>query len=168
MPKLTQQEQNEFLNTPGILMRIACVREDGSPLVTPIWFIYHENAICFTPREQSEWFACLKKDPRVALCIDEQNLPYRKLIAEGSAELLYDVGNDDDWRDLYRDIAKRYVPEDAAEAYVQNTIDQGRALFKLTLADSVVKSWRMPVEGEPQNGIWHQRYYAQGTKFSDH
>jgi len=81
--------------------------------------------------------------------------------------LLYDLGDDDTWRDLYRNIAGRYVPADAAEAYVQNTIDQERALYKVPLADSVVKSWRMPVDDEPANGIWHQRYYATGTKFSD-
>ncbi|MBL6689384.1 MAG: pyridoxamine 5'-phosphate oxidase family protein [Pseudomonadales bacterium] len=166
MPRLTQEEQNEFLATPGILMRIACVRPDGSPLVTPIWFIHHDGAICFTPRAQSEWFACLKHDPRVSLCIDEQNLPYRKVIVEGSAELVHDLGNDDAWRDLYRDIARRYVPPDAAEAYVHNTIDQERALYRLPLDEATVKSWRMPVEGEDQTGIWHQRYYAAGTKFS--
>lgn len=147
-------------------MRISCVREDGSPLVTPIWFKHHDDAIWFTPRAQSEWFRCLKRDPRVALCIDEQNLPYRKVIVEGAAELVHDLGEDDLWRNLYRDIARRYIPENAAEAYVQNTIDQARALFRVKLADAVVKSWRMPVEGEPQTGIWHQRYYAPGTKYS--
>jgi hypothetical protein len=77
------------------------------------------------------------------------------------------LGEDDAWRDLYRSIAKRYVPADAAEAYVQNTIDQERALYRLPLDKNVVKSWRMPVEGESQTGIWHQRYYAAGTKFSE-
>lgn len=167
MPRLNEEEQQEFLDTPGVLMRIACVRPDGSPLVTPIWFIHHEDAICFTPRAQSEWFSCLKHDARVGLCIDEQNLPYRKVIVEGEAELVYDLGEDDKWRDLYREIAKRYVPPEAAEAYVQNTIDQDRALYRLPLGSATVKSWRMPVEGESQKGIWHQRYYAPGTKFSD-
>ena len=166
MPRLTSEEQSSFLETPGILMRISCVRPDGSPLVTPVWFLLHEGCICFTPRSQSEWFDCLRHDPRVALCIDEQDLPYRKIIAEGSAELIHDVGEDDVWRDLYRAIAKRYVPEDAAEAYVQNTIDQKRALYRLPLKGSTIKSWRMPISGEPQTGIWHQRYYAKGTKFS--
>ena len=167
MPKLTDNEQHEFLSTPGILMRIACVRSDGSPLVTPIWFIHHDEAICFTPRAQSEWFGCLKEDARVALCIDEQNLPYRKMIIEGQAELLHDLGEDDTWRDLYRAITGRYVPPAAAEDYVLNTIDQERALYRVPLKSSTVKSWRMPLEDEPQNGIWHQRYYASGTKFSD-
>ena len=41
-----------FLAEPGILMRIAVTRADGSPLVTPIWFIYEDDAIYFTPREK--------------------------------------------------------------------------------------------------------------------
>lgn len=163
---MTATERTDFLGTPGILMRIACVRRDGSPLVTPIWFIHHSNGIYFTPRAQSEWLTCLRQDPRVSLCIDEDNLPYRKFIAEGTAELVHDLGEDDRWRDLYRQIAQRYVPEDAAEAYVQNTIDQERALFRLDLADASIKSWRMPTDGESQTGIWHQRYYAPGTKYS--
>jgi hypothetical protein len=129
--------------------------------------VLHEGSICFTPRAQSEWFGCLRHDPRVALCIDEQELPYRKVIVEGAAELVHDLGEDDTWRDLYRSIAQRYVPADAAEAYVQNTIDQARALYRLPLDKSVLKSWRMPIEGESETGIWHQRYYAPGTKFSE-
>ena len=168
MPRLTTNERDEFLSEPGIVMRIACVREDGSPLVTPIWFLYRDGAIWFTPRAQSEWFTCLRHDPRVSLCIDDQNLPYRKVIVEGAAQLVHDLGEDDAWRDLYRDIAGRYVPGDAAEAYVQNTIDQERALYSLRLAESDVKTWRMPLDGENPTGIWHQRYYAPGTKFSDH
>lgn len=168
MPVLTSKEREDFLNAPAIMMRIACVRSDGSPLVTPIWFIYHENAIYFTPRAQSEWFACIKKDPRVALCIDEESLPYRKVLAEGEAELIHDLGEDDEWRDLYREIAKRYTPADAAESYVQNTIDQERALYRLPLDSAKVKTWRMPLEKEDPTGIWHQRYYASGTKFADH
>ena len=167
MPKLTASEQTEFLSTPGILMRIACLRADGSPLITPIWFIHHENAIYFTPRAQSEWLGCLRQDSRIGLCIDEQDLPYRKVIIEGQAELIHDLGEDDVWRDLYRQIAGRYVPADAAEAYVQNTIDQERALWRVPLPGSTVKNWRMPLDGEPANGIWHQRYYAPGTHFSD-
>jgi len=165
MPKLTDTERDDFLNTPGVLMRISVVRADGSPLVTPIWFAAEEGAIYFTPREKSEWFACLRRDPRVALCIDEQPLPYRKVIVEGAAELVYDVGNDDAWRDQYRRIAGRYVDPEGAEAYVQNTIDQPRGLFRVPLAASKVTTWRMPLEGEEGMGIWHDRYYVPGTNF---
>ncbi len=159
MPTLSNEERDAFLDEAGILLRIAVVRPDGSPLVTPIWHIHEDAAIWFTPRERSEWFGCLRRDPRVALCIDEDALPYRKVVIEGTAELLHDVGADRDWRALYRRIAKRYVPEEAAEAYVRNTIDEPRGLYRLALADAVVRSWRMPLPDEAQEGIWHRRYY---------
>ena len=77
MPHLTQAEREALLDEPGILLRVAVVRPDGSPMVVPIWFLHREGAIYFTPRERSEWFECLRRDPRVALCIDEPALPYR-------------------------------------------------------------------------------------------
>ena len=165
MPKLTEMERDAFLAEPGVLMRISVVRADGSPLVTPIWFIHEDQAIYFTPRDKSEWFGCLRLDPRVALCIDEQPLPYRKVLAEGRAELVHDVGHDAAWRDQYVRIAQRYVDPEGAQAYVQNTIDQPRGLFRLVLATAKVSSWRMPVAGESGMGIWHNRYYVPGTDF---
>ena len=105
-------------------MRIACVRADHSPLVTPVWFIYKDAAIYFTPRSESEWFGCLKADARVALCIDEENLPYRKIIVEDRAKMVHNLGEEDLWRDLYTEIAERYIDQEFARAYVENTIDQ--------------------------------------------
>lgn len=159
MPQLTAAERDTFLDEPGVLMRVAVVRADGSPLVTPIWFIHEEDAIWFTPRARSEWFECLRLDPRVALCIDEQPLPYRKVVVEGRAELVHDIGEDDAWRERYRRIARRYVPAAGADAYIRDTINEPRGLFRVQLADARVKSWRMPLESEDPRGIWHGRYY---------
>lgn len=164
MPRMTPAERAAFLAEPGIVMRISVVRADGSPLVTPLWFIHEDDSIYFTPRERSEWYACLKRDPRIALSIDEQPLPYRKVIVEGRAELVHDLGTDAAWRDRYERIARRYVSADAAAAYIHTTIDQPRALFRVRLAHAKVRSWRMPVGPEPGDGIWHQRYYASGSK----
>ena len=147
-------------------MHIATTRKDGSPLVTPIWFICEEQSIWFTPREQSDWFGCLRNDPRVALCIDEQLLPYRKVIVEGRADLVHDLHEDSQWRDRYQRIAERYISSDGARAYIEDTIDQSRGLYRVSLESSNVRSWRMPIEGEEADGIWAQKYYATGTKLS--
>lgn len=165
MPKLKATERDQFLQEPGVVMRIAVVRADGSPLVTPIWFIHENNAIYFTPREKSEWFNCLRRDPRVALSIDEQVMPYRKVLVEGAAELVHDVGEDDDWRDLYSRIAQRYVGIEGARQYIQNTIDQPRGLYRVAIEHATMVTWRMPVEGEASMGIWASRYYVSGTDF---
>jgi len=165
MAKLKATERDQFLQEPGVVMRIAVVRADGSPLVTPIWFIHENNAIYFTPREKSEWFNCLRRDPRVALSIDEQVMPYRKVLVEGAAELVHDVGEDDDWRELYSRIAQRYVGIEGARQYIHNTIDQPRGLYRVAIEDATMVTWRMPVEGEASMGIWASRYYVPGTDF---
>ncbi|HCU91041.1 MAG TPA: hypothetical protein DGR97_13910 [Gammaproteobacteria bacterium] len=164
MPKLKESERDTFLGEPGFMMNIATVDASGAPLSTPIWFVHEEGCIWFTPRQHSEWLENIRHESRIALCVDEQSMPYRKVVIRGNAELVYDVGNDDLWRDRYRRIAQRYIPLDDANAYVDGTDDQPRALCSLSLADSEVRTWRMPVEGEAYNGIWAKRYWTKDAK----
>ncbi|HEX9260107.1 MAG TPA: pyridoxamine 5'-phosphate oxidase family protein [Acidimicrobiales bacterium] len=165
MPKLTDDEVAVFLDEPGHLLRVATVDEDGAPRNVPIWFIHHDGMIVFTPRAHSVFLANLLRDPRVGLTIDEDPLPYRKVTIQGRAVLLHAPGEDDVWRDLYRQIAYRYVDKEQADAYVANTIDQPRALLGVPLSGDGTKTltWRMPVGDEDPTGIWHRRYYLDGT-----
>ena len=165
MPKLTESEASIFLEEPGHLLRVATVDADGMPRNVPIWYIVDRGRVVFTPRVHSVFLANLLRDPRVGLTIDEDALPYRKVTVQGVAELLYAPGADDEWRDTYRAIASRYIPVEAAEAYVQNTIDQPRALLGVSLdaSSSRVLSWRMPVDDEAASGVWARRYYLDDT-----
>lgn len=166
MPALSPAERDEFLQQPGILCRIATVDAEGAPHVTPVWFICEDGAIYITPRAASEWLDHIRHDPRVALTIDDQRHPYRKVVIEGVAEVVRQPGDDAAWRDLYRRIARRYVPPEAADRYIEETIDQPRALIRVPLAGARIRTWRMPLEGEPYRGIWHDRYYLPGTKLA--
>jgi hypothetical protein len=163
---MTDAERDDFLNQPGILCRIATIQADGGPHVTPIWYLYEEGKVFLTPRLESAWRRHIERDPRVALTIDDQDGPYRKVVIEGLAQLEYGPGDDDAWRDLYRRIARRYVAPEGAEHYIQSTIDQPRALLSVSLAGSKVRTWRMPLPGEPFKGIWHGRYYVPGSKMA--
>ena len=169
MPKLTRDERDAFLAEPGHLLRVATVDADGMPRNVPIWFVVDDGRIVFTPRVHSVFLTNLLRDPRVGLTIDEEPLPYRKVTVQGEAELLHAPGEDDVWRNLYLEIASRYVPRDEAEAYVQNTIDQPRALLGVSLDEelSKVTTWRMPVGDEDPTGIWARRYYLDGTIMAD-
>ena len=167
MPVLSIAEREAFLNEPGILCRIATIKADGAPHVTPVWFIYEDGQVYITPRARSTWLANIRRDSRIAVTIDEEASPYRKVTLEGAATIVHELGEDDAWRDLYRRIARRYVPAEGAERYIQETIDQPRALIGLSLATAKVATWRMPVGGEPYTGIWHDRYYAEGSKMAE-
>lgn len=167
MPKMSVAEREELLTQRGQLCRIATVTPEGAPHVTPIWFIYEDGTVFVTPRAESTWLTNLRREPRVAIAIDEEPSPYRKITIEGTAEIRHDVGDDDAWRDLYRRIATKYTSPEGAEAYIQRTIDQPRALMAVTLSEAVVRTWRMPVGAEDGTGIWHRRYYKDGSVMAE-
>lgn len=166
MPKLTNDEVQLFFRERGHLARIATVKDNGSPSVVPVWFICEEEKIIITPRKYSAFYADIQRDPRVAITIDEEAGHYRKVLLEGNTEILYPVGQDEEWRDLYQRIACRYVDDASAEHYISETIDQPRALIGVSLEKAKITTWRMPGEDEAYTGIWHKRYYEPGSKMA--
>lgn len=169
MPKLTADEVAEFLDEPGHLARIGTVDADGMPRVLPLWFIVSDRRVLFTPRSPAVIWANIERDPRVGISIDETSQPYRKVTLQGVVEVVHQPGDDDAWRDLYRAIAKRYTRDDWADAYVDGTDDQPRALCAVDLdaPSTRLSTWRMPVRGEDPRGVWAKRYILPGTKWSD-
>ena len=163
MPKMTSEEREALLTEPGMLCRIATVQPDGAPHVTPIWFIYEDGQVFVTPRAESTWLANIRREPRIAITIDENPHPYRKITIQGTGVIVHDLGEDAAWREQYRRIAERYTSPGGAAAYIERTIDQPRALISVSLKDSVVRTWRMPLVSEPGTGIWHDRYYRPGS-----
>ncbi|WP_420452221.1 pyridoxamine 5'-phosphate oxidase family protein [Ilumatobacter sp.] len=161
MPGLTTDELTAFLDEPGHLLRLGTNGTDGVPRVVPIWFVHRDGAIWFTPRARSAWLADLRADRAVCATIDETAAPMRKLIARGTAELVHDLGEDDEWRPMYREIAYRYTSERFADAYVEDTIDEERALLRLDLGSAEVATWRMPSpdRGEDPLAVWGRQYY---------
>lgn len=162
MPGLTDEQAEAFLAERGHLMRLGTNGVDGLPRVVPIWFVCEERALWFTPRAKSAWLADLRTDPAVCATIDESSGLMRKVVARGRAELVHDLGADDAWRDRYRRIAGRYTPEEFVEAYINDTIDEPRALYRLVLADADVRTWRMPGHGEDPLAVWAKSYYHDG------
>ena len=166
MPKLNEREIDAFLAERGHLARIATVKADGAPSVVPVWFIYENGCILITPRKNSEFLANVRREPRVAISIDEDASGYRKVLFEGAAKILYQPGEDRKWDDTYRRIACRYIDEDSADRYLSETRDQPRALIGVERARAKVTTWRMPGENEPYTGIWATRYYEPGSKMA--
>ncbi len=160
MPKMTEAELVTFLGEPGHLLRIGTVGADGLPLVVPIWFIHREDQLLFTPRARSAWLAHIRSNPQACCTIDESGGAMRKLVARGPVEIVHDLGADDEWRSLYRDITLRYTPERFADAYLDDTHDEPRALVSMPLASARVSTWRMPVaDGEDRLAVWSPKYY---------
>jgi nitroimidazol reductase NimA-like FMN-containing flavoprotein (pyridoxamine 5'-phosphate oxidase superfamily) len=160
MPRMTATEITEFLDAPGRLVRVGTVDADGLPLVVPTWFVVEDGELLVTPRERSSWFANLQRSPKVCFTIDGDGF---QVIVRGSCRVVHPIGHDDEWRDVYRRITVRYLPEGAAEAYLRDTWDEPRALLGLRLDEAAVTTWRFPMrEGEDWLDVWAPRYYHEG------
>ena len=165
MPKLTKDELNTFLAGFGIGARIAVIKPSGTPLIVPISYFHRDDCIYFTPRAKSAWYGYMKENPNICMCIDDFEHPVPKVVVEGQPELVHDLGENDSWRDFFREMMERYATKEIANDYVDNTIDQDRSLWRLVLADCKVTSWRVPMGDEDPTGIWHHRYYGDDTDY---
>jgi predicted pyridoxine 5'-phosphate oxidase superfamily flavin-nucleotide-binding protein len=67
MPKLTDNEVEEFLSERGHLARIGTVDADGMPRVLPLWFIIRGDELLFTPRSPAIIWKNIERDPRVGI-----------------------------------------------------------------------------------------------------
>ncbi len=157
---MTKTEMAEYLAAPGRLVRIGTVDHEGLPLVVPAWFIVEDGEFKVTPRERSSWFANLQHAPKVCFTVDGDG---SQVIIRGTVDVIHALGHDDEWRDVYRRITLRYLPEAAADAYLNDTWNEPRALLGLRLADAAVTTWRFPTRpGEDWLDVWAPRYYHDG------
>ena len=157
VPALSPDEVTTFLDEPGHLLRLATVDAGGAPYIVPMWFIHEDGRLWFTPRERSVWWSHVQRAPRVAATVDEEALPYRKVVVRHDVRIDHRPGEDDTWRDRYRRIVLRYGPPEMADGYLSATHDEPRALLSLPVDGAT--TWRMPQPGEDPRSIWAARYY---------
>ena len=83
---MTIQEMEEFLREPR-LAKLATLKADGSPHLTPLWFEYADGEFFTTVEANTVKRWNLERDPRVAICIENDSPPYQAVMAEGVATL---------------------------------------------------------------------------------
>ena len=113
------------------------------------------------------FLANLRRDPRVGLSIDEDPLPYRKVSVQGEARLVHDLGEDDVWRDLYLEIATRYIPAEQAAAYVQDTIEEPAPCSPSTSRPAGSRPGACPSRTRTRPGSGRARYYRRHRRLKN-
>ncbi|MBV8713582.1 MAG: pyridoxamine 5'-phosphate oxidase family protein [Chloroflexi bacterium] len=120
---VTKQGGTELLNDPvaqtllasNNLARLAYSWTDGSPRVVPIWFHWNGQEVVFAGPTDHPKMTALRKDPRVAITIDDSSTwPYKALLLRGRAELDEVPGVAHE----YASSARRYFGPDQGKAWV--------------------------------------------------
>jgi PPOX class probable F420-dependent enzyme len=67
---MTDDERDEFLSVVRTC-RVATVNGDGSPHVTPLWFVWDGESLWLTSVTRSQRWTNLQRDGRVAVVVDD-------------------------------------------------------------------------------------------------
>jgi nitroimidazol reductase NimA-like FMN-containing flavoprotein (pyridoxamine 5'-phosphate oxidase superfamily) len=73
-------------------MRLACVGEEGWPLVLSLWYVHLDDAIWCATHSSSRVLSMLEADPRCAFEIAGEEPPYSGTRGRGRATLLPERG----------------------------------------------------------------------------
>lgn len=92
---LTPEEREEFLSRK-LVARMATMREDGWPHVTPIWYVWEDGRFNLSLGNSRKHLANLRRDPHVTMCVDidprveDPSTTPRSVVCFGLAELVTD------------------------------------------------------------------------------
>ncbi len=106
-----QSKLAEFLAPPRIAV-VATIGRDGTPQLTPNWYVYSDRRLLVSTTRQRVKYRNLVRDGRIAVCVCSEPLAEEYVTVRGRAEI-----RDDDsiWEDT-RAIVERYVEPDRVEA----------------------------------------------------
>ncbi|MEO6457702.1 MAG: PPOX class F420-dependent oxidoreductase [Chloroflexia bacterium] len=138
MPDVTiSPEVRDFLLTGTRTAKLATVREDGRPHVVPIWIQLDGNEIVFNTGKRSIKALNMQRDPRVCLCVDDEQPPFGFVLIEGT---IHFSDEPDELLTWATRIGGRYMGEDLAEAYGKRNSVPGEFLVRLAPTKVIFKT----------------------------
>ena len=108
--------------------KLAIVRKDGRPHVTPVWFELDGDTLVFATWHTSVKAVNIKRDGHVCLCVDDEKPPFSYIQIEGTAILSPDSEALKYWSTR---IAARYMGKESAEAYGKRNSVEGELLVRV-------------------------------------
>jgi PPOX class probable F420-dependent enzyme len=129
MTRMSDDEVRAFLDHGTRTGKVATVHADGSPHVTPIWFLYEDDGtIIFTTGEDTGKGRNLRRDARIAMSVDDEEPPFAFVRVEGTAEISTDPAA---LLESATRIAARYMGADRAEEFGRRNGVPGEMLVRV-------------------------------------
>lgn len=122
-------EQKEFLLQGTHTGKLATVRKDGRPHLVPIWFVLDGGTLIFNTGESTVKAANMRRDPRVTICVDDENPPFSFIVVEGIATL---EAKSKDLKLWATRIGGRYMGSDKAEQFGERNSTADELVVRIT------------------------------------
>jgi len=127
--EMTDEERRAFLLHGTRTGKLATVRPDGRPHLAPIWFVLDGDLVVFTTGADTVKGRAVRRDPRLAMLVDDEAPPYAYVLVEGTAEVSEDLDQMLDWAVR---IGGRYMGAERAEEFGRRNAAPGELLVRVT------------------------------------
>jgi PPOX class probable F420-dependent enzyme len=126
---LDPDEIQAFLRDGARTAMVAVVRRDGSPFVTPVWFLVDDDGcVVFETEAASLKGRALRRDPRISVCVEDGRPPFAFVRIDGVAEL---NDGEDGLLEWTTRLAARYLGDDHAEEHGRRNAGPGHLLVRV-------------------------------------
>jgi PPOX class probable F420-dependent enzyme len=115
--------------SPARTAKLAVVSTDGSPRVAPVWAVLDGDDLLFTTGKTTAKGTAIRRDPRVALCWDDERPPFAFVIVHGRVALSEDLDEVRHWATV---IGGRFMGEERAAEYGARNGVPGELLVRVT------------------------------------
>jgi PPOX class probable F420-dependent enzyme len=128
MPGTLPAEVREFLNEGTRVGMLATMRKDGRPWLQPLWYLLDGDDVIVVVNRDSVASHALAREKRAAICVDDEEVPYRFATLECTAET---IDASDEIAPWMRRLVVRYRPTIDADRETAYYIDYGVRLARL-------------------------------------
>jgi PPOX class probable F420-dependent enzyme len=125
---MTPTQLRAFMSAGTRTAKAATVMKDGRPHVMPVWFVLDGEEIVFTTAANSVKGCNLRRDPRIALVVDDDRPPYAFVHVRGRVTVSEDR---DELLRFATAIGARYMGEERAEEFGQRNAVAGELLVRV-------------------------------------
>jgi PPOX class probable F420-dependent enzyme len=134
---MSHDEWRAFLTEGTRTAKLSLVRADGSPHVAPIWIVLDGDDVIFTTGADTVKGKALRRDARVALCVDDDRPPFAHVVIHGTAQVSEDMDEMLQWATA---IGGRYMGADRAEEFGRRNAVPGELLIRVTPTKVIAKA----------------------------
>jgi PPOX class probable F420-dependent enzyme len=125
---MSDGERRAFLMHGTRTGKLATVRADGRPHVAPIWFVLDGDDLIFNTGARTVKGRNLRRDPRAAIVVDDENPPFSYVRVDGVCEIDADPAAMLEWASR---IGGRYMGAERAAEFGRRNAVPGELLVRL-------------------------------------
>jgi PPOX class probable F420-dependent enzyme len=121
----TSREIASFLMHGTRTAKVATTMRNGQPHVMPVWFVLDGEQLVFTTGADTVKGRNLRRDPRLAIVVDDDVPPFAYVHIRGSAQISEDI---DELLRFATEIGARYMGHERAEEFGRRNAVEGELL----------------------------------------